>query len=116
MAESFAPVDVGQMNFSERYADTRQRIADRDAGVREGCRIDDDETCCVRLGCMDPVDQCAFVVALEACQPHAGCLGERGQALIDLSKRGAAVDGRFTRPQQVEVGTVKDEDGGIARR
>src|SRR4030042_823562 len=42
MAEGFARVYVGKMNFNERNGGGRQRIAQRDAGVGVARRVDDD--------------------------------------------------------------------------
>ena len=65
MAERLAGVHVGQVHFDERDADPRQGVAQRDAGVGEAARIDDDERKSLRLRRMDPLDQRTFVVALE---------------------------------------------------
>ena len=49
-------------------------------------------------------------------QINAGSLGQLTQPLVDLCEGGTSIDRRLTRAQQVEVGAVNDEDGGIDRR
>ena len=65
MAEGFARVNVGKMNFDERDGGGRQRIAQRDAGVGVARRVDDYEVDVIVRGLVDAVDQGAFVVVLE---------------------------------------------------
>ncbi len=43
MSKSFACEHVAQVNFDEGHGHREKGIAQRDAGVREGSRIDDDE-------------------------------------------------------------------------
>ena len=65
MAERFAREDVGEVYLNEGEVHRRQRIAQRDAGVCESGRIDDDEVGPVPGGLLDPIDQSRFGVALE---------------------------------------------------
>src|SRR4030065_2015474 len=66
MAEGFACVYVGKMNFNERNGGGRQRIAQRNAGVGVARRVDNDEVDVVAGGLMDAVGQGAFVVVLKS--------------------------------------------------
>jgi len=53
-------VRVGQVHFDERYAGAQQRVAQRNAGVREGARVDDHERHSFGAGPMDAIDQLVF--------------------------------------------------------
>ena len=74
--ERLALKDIGQMYFNERNAHSGQRIAYRDAGVRVGGRVDDDEigavasgslrkTVLLTLQCLGLQDAFGAVVAAE---------------------------------------------------
>ena len=91
------------MYFNKWDRDPGQRIADRNAGMRIGRRIDDDEVSAVLPGRLDTVDQRAFVVALPRCQRGAQFACQQFQSLIDLGQREAAVDMRFPGAEQVQV-------------
>jgi len=110
MAEGFAAVDVREVDFDEGQGHGRQCIADGDAGVGVGGRVDDDELRAVAARGLDAVDQSAFVVALEAAQRGAGGVGDLAEFGIDLGEGLRAVDLGLAGAEQVEVGAMQDEN------
>ena len=63
------------MYLDERDVHCCQRIADRDTGVGEGCRIDDDEVRVLGTRLLHTIHQRCFGVALEVSQFCALRLG-----------------------------------------
>lgn len=100
-----------------------KRVPDRDARVRVRGRIDQDEIGLFIPRSLDAVDERAFVVALERRQRGARFLCPRGERLIDLCERHAAVHLRFPGAEKVQVGAVQHQQSchgrfyfcGIAR-
>ena len=74
VAEGFARVNVGKMNFHKRNGGGRQRVAQGNTGVGVGRRVDDDEIHLVACGLVQSVDQGAFVVVLKGFDLCAGRL------------------------------------------
>ena len=92
---------------------------DRDRGVGEAGRIDHDAGGLLGAGLLNPVDDLALVVRLPELDREA--VRGRGLAaeLLDVLERGAAVDLRLARAEQVEVRAVEHVDGlghGLAMR
>ncbi len=97
-------MDVGQVNLDKGMA-TQQRIADGDAGVGEGGRVDDDEIHLTH-GLVDAADQLMFGIGLQVfqCDPEfAGVVRQIGD---DLIERLAAVDARFPLPSRFRFGPL----------
>ncbi len=109
MSEGLACEDVRQVHLRNGEPRRGQGVAQRDAGVRQAGRIDQD-----RVGgrprLLDPVDQCALVVRLERLDLAAELLGELLERGVDLGERGVAVDLGLARAEQIEVGPVQDHD------
>src|SRR5438105_5023260 len=84
MPESLARVDIGEVNLDERDGDPGKRIAQRNARMRVGSRVEDDEADAVAARLLNPVDQFAFEIALVANHLRA-----RGASGLDES----AIDG-----------------------
>ena len=66
MPEGFPRVHVAQVHLDERNLDREQGVAQRDAGVREAGRVEDDERDVAGRRLVDALDQLGFGVALEA--------------------------------------------------
>src|SRR2546429_72760 len=98
-----AGVRVGQVYFNERYAGAEQRVAQRNAGVREGARVDDHERHSLGAGPMDAIDQLVFGVTLERDQLVPELAGNRRRALLDRLECVGAIHRRFPGPEQIEV-------------
>src|SRR5438477_12582603 len=106
-AKRLAGVRLGQMHFDERYAGAEQRVAQRNAGVREGARVDDHERHSLGAGPMDAIDQLVFGVTLERDQLVPELTSHRRRALLDRLERVDAVHRRFPGPEQIEVRAVQ---------
>ena len=111
--ERLAGVDVGQVHLDKGDADRRQGVAQRNAGVRVGRRVGDDEACALFARGLHPVDQRALAVALETAHLDPEAATCRPQARIDLAQRLAAVNFRFPCPKQVQVGPMQYQDDGL---
>ena len=116
MPEGFPPVHVRQVHFDERHAGGGQRVAQRDAGVGEGGRVDDDEGHLGGARPLCPVHQLALVIGLERLEPQALLIGQRLQVAIDVSQSSGAIHGRLTRAEHVEVRAMQHPDQLIHRR
>src|SRR5574340_594564 len=86
VAEGFARVDIGKMNFDKRNGGSRQRVAQGDAGMGVGRRIDDDEVHAVAGGFVQALDQGTFMVVLEGFDERPGRVAQAGQGTIDVFK------------------------------
>lgn len=67
VAKGFPTVNITQMHLDSWNFDSGDRISNSNAGVRVGPWIDQ-QTMTHSQGCMDPIDQCAFMVFLETVQ------------------------------------------------
>src|SRR5438270_10484070 len=81
--ESLARVDIGEVNLDERDGDPGKRIAQRNARMRVGSRVEDDEADAVAARLLNPVDQFGFEIALVANHLRA-----RGASGLDESAIG----------------------------
>jgi hypothetical protein len=90
VAERLAPMHVGQVDSRRTGSPPRQRVADRDAGVREGGRIDDDERhACVARRAWIWSTSAPFVVALESDSTRTPAAAPIVASIaIDLRQRG----------------------------
>ena len=109
LPERLAGRRIREVDLDERSLDGQQRVPERDGGVGQPAGIDDDD---VEVALVEPVDEGAFVIGLEErdLQPQLG--GPGGDPGMDLVERGAAVDLRLARPEEVEVRALEDEDPG----
>ena len=109
VAERLAPVDVREVDLDERDRHAGERVAQRDAGVRQAAGVDDDELDAFVARGLDPVDQRAFVVALEA--------RERGAARrrVALQRRLDAGQGRRARRRAARACRAGSGSGHSAR-
>lgn len=60
--------------------------------------------------CLDAIDDCAFVVGLEGVEGAVVVCRNGGAVGLDVCEGCAAVDVGFAGAQEVEVGTVDEED------
>ena len=105
MAEGFAGVDVGEVNFDRGQGNRSECVAQGVAVVGEGAGVDEDATGpLTRL--VDGVNQLAFVVGLQETQLDALFLSGFLQALVNVVQGVMTVDIRLTFAEQVEVRAV----------
>jgi hypothetical protein len=97
-----------EVNFDERDLDRQQCIAQRDARVREPCRIEQNQRDVARRSQVDPADQLRLRVALERRQPMAGLCRQLRHALVDLLERDVPVNPRLADSEQVQVRPIQE--------
>ena len=107
--ERLAGVDVRKMHFNERDVARGQGVAQGNAGVGIGRRVEQDESNLVLDRLLHPVHEFVLSVALEEADAVAGGLGLAAQTLIDGVQGVAAVVLRLARTEQVQVGSVDDQ-------
>ena len=97
------------MDLDERDGDRRDGVAQRNAGVRVGRRIDDDEADTLAACGVDALDQGALVVALEGLELDARSFRPARQRTVDVGQRRCAIVLRFTCAEQVQVRPMNDQ-------
>src|SRR5829696_977002 len=110
-AEGLPSPRVGQVDLPERQGDAGQRVAQRDGGVGQTGGVHDHG---VEVPPVKAIDQGTLMIRLEEIDLDAELRGAGGDAGMDLVQRLGAVDVRLARPEQVEVGTLEDEDAAHA--
>src|SRR4051794_30169122 len=109
MAEGLAAMHVRDVHLDDRELAGGERIEERDRGVREGSRVDDDATrALARL--VDPVDQLELGVALAELDLELQLGADLAALRLDVGERLVAVDRRLALAEQVEVRPVQDID------
>ena len=112
MAEGFPRLHVTQVHFDERDLHRQQRVAQRDAGVRERRRVEDDEGDVRRRRLVNARDQLVLGVALERRQVMAGLRRQLTEPRDDLLQRDGAIQPRLASAEQVQVGAVEEQKVG----
>src|SRR3569623_355401 len=110
VAEGFARVNIGKMNFDKWNGGRCQCDAQRNAGVCVGRRIDDDEIHVVAGSLVQPVDQGAFMVVLKGFDVCPGGFSQVDQRTIDVVERGETVMFGFAAAQQIEIWAMQHQD------
>lgn len=108
--ERFTRKDIAQMNLDERDANPGKRIAQRNAGMGIGSRVDDDERHTLVAGRLYAVNQRPLMVVLKTTDLHAGRLALGNEPAVHRGKRGAAVNCRLANAQQVEIRPVNNQN------
>ena len=109
MAEGFPPVDIGQVNLDEWDSDPSQGISQRNAGMRVASRIDDDVAKLLLFSGMYPLNQGAFMIALEGFNNCAVTFAQPDQALVDFIQRFRAINMGFAGSEQVQIGPMQNK-------
>ena len=109
VAEVLAAVDVREVDLDTRQAGGGDGVADRDARVRVGRRIDDQSVGGAERGA-DGAHQLALDIALEASDSDAQRGRARDQARLDVGQRLCAVDARLAFAEQGQVRPVEHAD------
>src|SRR5690606_33187957 len=96
VAERLARVHVAQVHFGERDLHREQGVTQRDAGVREAGRVEEDERYVAGGRLVNQLDQFRLGVALPGREVVARLGGELRDALVDLVERDLPVQARLT--------------------
>ena len=100
---------VGQVDLNKRYLDTTQGVTQRDTGMRECSRIDQNKTYAILSCLVDMLYQLCFGIALNAFQAVATGRCLLLKPLVDICQRILPVVFRLTGTQQIQVGSIDDE-------
>jgi len=109
LTKCFSCVYVGQMNLYERYLHTAQGITQCHTGMCEGRRIDQNKANALVSCQVNTFDQFGFSIALYALETVTAVCGLLFEALINLLKRILSVMLGLTGTQQIQVGSIDDE-------
>jgi hypothetical protein len=112
MPERLAFVHVGNMDFDDRPLKGVQRIEDGDRRMGEGGGIDDNAGCALAGG-VNPLDDLVFAIALMKLNRKPEAAANAAAVRLHIGQRLAAVDLRLALAEQIEIGTVQDNDDGI---
>lgn len=109
MSPRLASVNIAHMKLDKWNANTQQRIADGNGGVRVGAGVDHNSVDLAARG-LDAVDNGTLVIGLEGIKGAVVADGNGAAVRFDVGEGGAAVDVGFARAQEVKVGAVNEED------
>ena len=110
MPKWFALVNVRDVQLDKRHVDSYQGIANRHRRVRQGAGIDNDGVDPLFVGGMDPVNNVALVVGLKRRELEAVLGRVLIHGLLHALERHRPVDGRLSRPQEVEVRSIDEKN------
>src|SRR5262249_55543861 len=113
LSKLFAPRDVRQVQLDERDAHREQRVAQRDAGVCESRRIEEDQRRLIVSGSMNAANQLRLRIALVSDE----LVSERAGAILQLifysRQRGGAIDARSRVPSSPRFGPFRRSSRAI---
>ena len=107
-AKVLPSMDVREMHLHHRRVDGGDGVAQGHRRVGEAAGIEDDTLDGVAVSLVQPVDERAFMVALEKVERHAG--KGRAEVGFEVGQRVVAVGLRLACAEQVEVRPVEDEE------
>ena len=87
---------IAQVNLDKRNLNSEKGVAQRDAGMCEATRVQDDEFDPVDLGFLNPVNEFMFGIALKAGKLVSERFGDFNRTILDVAKACRAVDIGFT--------------------
>ena len=103
---------IAQVNFDKRNLNGQKGVTQCNTRVRESARVQDDEVDAVNLRLLDPVDELMFGVALKTRKLVSELIGKLNAAFFNVGETRRAVDIRFTRAQQIQIGPVDEQKRG----
>ena len=100
---------VGEVDLYERNGHTNQSVAQCNRGVRIATRIEQNAVQALVHCQVNSVDERTFPIGLEVAQQDAQALSLVVQTRLDLRQCGGAVCPRLPPTQEVQVGTLKNQ-------
>jgi len=94
VAKGFALIDVAQMNFNSGNFDSRDRVANGNAGVRIRTWINHEAVILIDRA-MNCIDKCAFVIRLQHRQLNLKAVCFLLKQQVNIAKCGSAINARF---------------------
>src|SRR5438270_3524015 len=101
--------DIRDMNLDDRLARAAQGVGEGKAVMRERARVDDDRVA-GRALFLDPVDQLALVVRLQAGEHELELTGALVEQFFQVGEGLGAVDLRLAPAERPKVGPIEHED------
>ena len=111
VAKRFTRMHIADMQLNQDNASAFDRVMQSDTGVGISARIENNPSelsSGLRFACfMNPIDQLPFVVRLAKIQSKTMAFASTLAQGFDIIQALGAVDQRFSRSQEVEVGPVQ---------
>ena len=107
--EGFAGVNIREMDLNGGDPDRRNGVAQVDACVSIGRGVQDDHIK-LAFGLLYPLDQLALEVGLAKPDVDSASLSETSYLRFDVRKRCSSVNLRLTLAQEIQIGTVQEQD------
>src|ERR1035437_4411995 len=101
------------MDLHERPTDPLESVAQCNAGMGQAAGVDDRP---VKVALVESVDERALVVRLKGVDLESKLGTAFPESLFDLREGSVAVDLRFARAEQMQVGPLWDEDASHRTR
>ncbi len=114
VAKFFPCKSITEMNFDKGDGDAEQSVPNRDTGVSECTRIEQDKVNPVGTRLLHPVHNFMLCIALETLQVVTVFLGGRRQLGLDVGQTGVTVHAGLTCTQEVQVGAIDKKEAGHA--
>ncbi len=86
---------IAQVDFDKRNLNRQKGISQRNAGMREAARVQDDKFDAIDLGLLHAIDEFMLGVALKALQFVSKRPGNLNTGLFDIGQRRRAIDVGF---------------------
>src|SRR4051812_13181313 len=115
MAKALASMNIRNVDLDRRSSAAGDGIAQSDRGVGIGASVDD-HAGSLRSCFLDPVHQLSLVVGLAERDRRPQGLGLLAHELLDVLQRRAAIDRGLSAAEEIEIGSVEDEDVGHRER
>ena len=112
MSELLAREDIAQVHFDEWNTYSEKSIAQRDAGMGEAARVDDDKGNLLTLCRVYFFDQLVFGVALRRGEFMPQRTGDFLRPSFEILERGRAIDAGLACPEQIQVWAVQQQNSG----
>src|SRR5258708_15446638 len=106
MPERLAREYITQVNFDERHTHGQEGVAQRDAGVGEGARIDDHEADRFALSRLYFADQLVLGIALPGDQFMALGGTQVLELRLNVLQSGRAINGGLASAEQVQIRAI----------
>ena len=103
---------IAQVDFDKRNLNRQKGISQRNTGMREAARVQDDKFDAIDLSLLHAIDEFMLGVALKALQLVSKRPGDLNTAFFDIRQRRRAIDVGFARTQQVQIGTIDEQKRG----
>src|SRR5215470_576395 len=109
-AELLPAMDIGEVDLHDRKGDGGDGVTQSQGVVGEGAGIHDDGPEAFACRTLHPVDELALVIRLPAHYLHSATARVALNLAVDLGEGGAPIHRGFARAQEIQIGSMEDED------